>query len=206
MQHWIYTKLQHSSSKISIAIFNLYVPVNFIEKKDCWNSLSNFIEINTPKNIIVVGDLNIMLDPNEKKGGVRGKDPLQETVDSLIRARDLLDFKPKFGRYTWSNNRVGAASISGRLDIFLVQSSLMEGKIIISSKIMSKSTSSHHPISLVMEEEEYLGPIPFWFSPLWIEREGLWETVVQAWSQNIEGSPSFIWEQKLKCTKYTLKS
>jgi len=33
-QHWIYTKLQHLPSKISLALFNLYVPINFLEKKD----------------------------------------------------------------------------------------------------------------------------------------------------------------------------
>ena len=85
-QHWIYTKLQHITSNISMALFNLYVPVNFKEKKDCWNSLSNFIEIHTPINIIVARDLNIILDPNKKRGGVRGKDPLQKLVESLIHA------------------------------------------------------------------------------------------------------------------------
>ena len=149
-----------------MALFNLYVPVNFIEKKDCWNSLSDFIEIYTPINIIVVGDLNIILDPNEKKGGVRGKYPLQELVEYLIHSWDLLDFKPKKGRYTWTNNRVGATSIYSRLDRVLVQSSLMEGKFLISSKILPNLTSNHHPISLLLEEEEDLGLIPFRFSPL----------------------------------------
>ena len=82
----------------------------------------------------------------------------------------------------------------------------MEGKIIISSKIWPKLTSNHHPISLLLEEEEDLGPIQFYFSPLWIERDGLWETVTQAWSQYVEGSPIYVWEQKLKRTKYALKS
>ena len=57
-----------------------------------------------------------------------------------------------------------------------------------------------------MEEEENIGPIPFRFSTLWIERDGLWETRSQAWSQFVEGSPSYLWEQKLKWTKITLKS
>ena len=74
----------------------------------------------------MAGDLNIFLDPDEKKKSVSGKYPLQETVESLIHAHDLLDFKPKSGRYTWSNNRVGATSISTRLDRFLIQSSLMK--------------------------------------------------------------------------------
>ena len=36
-------------------------------------------------------------------------------------------------------------------------------------------------------------------------RDGFWETVSQAWTQYVEGSPSFVWEHKLKKNKYTLK-
>ena len=96
-QHWIYTNLQHISSKTSMSLFNPYVPVNLIEKKDCQNSLSQFIETHTPINIIVVEDLNIILDPIEKKGGVWGKYHFHEFVESLIHACNLLDFKPKEG-------------------------------------------------------------------------------------------------------------
>ena len=32
-QHWIYTDLFHISNDISVSLFNLYVPVNFMEKK-----------------------------------------------------------------------------------------------------------------------------------------------------------------------------
>ena len=34
-QHWVYTELRHISSKISMVLFNLYVPINFLEKRDC---------------------------------------------------------------------------------------------------------------------------------------------------------------------------
>ena len=40
-------------------------------------------------------NLNITLAPNEKKGGARGKDPLQDTVEAIIQASDLFDFKPR---------------------------------------------------------------------------------------------------------------
>ena len=66
-QHWIYTNLLQLPSKISLDLFNLYVPINFLENKDCWNSLSDFLEIYAPQNIILAGDLNITLDPLEKK-------------------------------------------------------------------------------------------------------------------------------------------
>lgn len=67
-----------------------------MEKKDYWNSLSDFLEIYAPQNIILAGDLNITLDPNEKKGRVWGKDPFHASVESLILEWDLLDHKENF--------------------------------------------------------------------------------------------------------------
>jgi len=34
-QHWIYTDILHLPSKIPLALFNIYVPVNVLEKNDC---------------------------------------------------------------------------------------------------------------------------------------------------------------------------
>ena len=66
-QHWIFLELQCSVNKLSIALFNLYVPVNHVEKKECWLSLSKFLDSKSLRNIIVAGDLNIIFDPSEKK-------------------------------------------------------------------------------------------------------------------------------------------
>jgi endonuclease/exonuclease/phosphatase family metal-dependent hydrolase len=67
------------------------------------------------------------------------------------------------------NNRIGAAHISARLDRFLVQSTLLLNKKVVTSKILPKITSDHKPILLQLDEEEDLGPIPFKFIPQWIE-------------------------------------
>ena len=117
-----------------------------------------------------------------------------------------MDIKPKIGRYTWSNNRIGLANISVKIDRFLIHSSLLDGQSIISSKIMPKLLSDHHPILLIFEKEDELGPIPFRFSPLWIKRDGFMDIVGQAWSQYVDSSPSFVWEQKLKRKKLALKT
>ena len=83
-QHWIFTELFHIPSQISIALFNLYVPVNFLEKGECWNSLLDLLASNSPSNVILARDLNITLAPNEKKGGIVGKDHFQYLVEALI--------------------------------------------------------------------------------------------------------------------------
>ena len=82
-QHWIFTEIRHIASKISLSIFNLYVLVNFHEKKEHWKSLVDYVDTNVPSNVIVVGDLNIMLDPMDKNERVCGRDPMLKTVENL---------------------------------------------------------------------------------------------------------------------------
>ena len=43
-QHWIFTELMHNPSKLTLSLFNLYVPVLYSEKRDCWTSLIAFLE------------------------------------------------------------------------------------------------------------------------------------------------------------------
>ena len=129
---------------------------------------------------------------------MRGKYFMQDTVEKMIQDCDLADLKPKIGRFMWSNQGVGAASIFARLDHFLFHGPLLDSKWMISTKILPKLASDHHPITLQFEIEDELGPIPFRFSPLWIECEGFMDTIFQAWSNFVVGSPSFVWEQKLK--------
>ena len=205
-QHWIFSELQCFVRKIYVALFNLYVPVNHVEKKECWLSLSNFLDSKSLRNIIVAGDLNIALDPSEKKGGVMGKDPLLDFVESILHTWDLLDYKPKRGRFTWTNNRVGSESILSHLDRFLVESTVLHKNFLIYSKILPKTSSDHHPISLLVKEEEDYRPIPFHFSPLWIERDGFLDIVNEFWSQYGDGSPSFVWEKKFKKNRVCFES
>ena len=55
----------------------------------------------------MVGDLNLVIDPKEKRGGNSGRDQMIPLVEELILHWDLLDFKPKRGLYTWNLCRHG---------------------------------------------------------------------------------------------------
>ena len=58
---------------------------------------------------------------------------------------------------------------------------------------------------LKLEDEKYLGPIPFRFSPPWIARDDFMDIVSNAWRIQVSGSPNFMWERKLKNMKTSLK-
>ena len=102
----------------------------------------------SPSNIIIAGDLNLVFDSKEKRGGNMSRDQLLPFVEDLIKLCYLIDFKPKKGLYTWTNNRKGVSHISTHLDRFLGQSSFLLDKKLVSSKIPPKLTSDHKLILL----------------------------------------------------------
>jgi exonuclease III len=111
-QHWIFTKLQNYSSKITFSLFSLYVPVLSAEKKECWQTLLVFLENQLHTNIIIAGDLNLVFEPKEKRGGNYGRDQMLPFVEEITQQWDLLDFKTMKGLFTWTNNRFGTDHIS----------------------------------------------------------------------------------------------
>jgi len=110
--------------------------------------IMDVLEAYNPINIVLAGDMNMVLNTNEKKGGYYGNDAQRNQIMEIIRQNDLIDIKPKKGKYTWTNKRIGDSHIVDRLDRFLIQGNLlMEGKI-INSSILPNLTSDHKPIFL----------------------------------------------------------
>ena len=89
----------------------------------------------------------------------------------------LEDIKPSKGKYTWSNKILGSGYIAAHLDRFLVQNSFLDFGLKATSKILPHYVSYHKPIPLDLSLERKLGPIPFRFSPIWIQQEGFQDIV-----------------------------
>ena len=68
----------------------------------------------------MVGDFNIVLSREEKRGGNPIHDPLREILEDLISYWELMDVKPIKGKYTWYNKRLLKDHIAARWDIFLI--------------------------------------------------------------------------------------
>ena len=192
MLHWVFTKLIHKHSGRNVSLFNLYVPVLYSKKKDCWSMLESFLNLQQLENIIVAGNLNVTLAANEKKGGTLVRDPSREWVEDIILGWDLIDIKPVKGKFAWKNKRLGPGHVAARLDRFLVHSSFLSMGLLASSKILPHCTSDHKPILLELALDQDLGPIPFRFIPLWIQHEDFLQVVSDSWKTQIKGSMSFI--------------
>eukprot|EP00253_Pinus_taeda_P010912 PITA_10912 len=153
----------------------MYIPVNAVEKKSCWDSIGTQVDLVNLENIIIAGDLNLTLLSIDKRGGSIARDPTREWAEDLMLDWDLLDIKPISGKFTWTNKRIGPSHIAARLDRFLIQSSFLMLGLEDRVHILPCNTSDHKPIKLELR-------------------------------QLIKGSPFFVWEEKLRRVKTTLKS
>eukprot|EP00253_Pinus_taeda_P013716 PITA_13716 len=92
-----------------------------------------------------------------------------------------------------------------RLDQILVNVSLLSTFTAVYTSILPFAASDHYPTALTLESHCPLGPLPFKYNPLWNDIAAAKDLIQQTWRQHVEGSPSFIWESKLRNVKNALK-
>jgi exonuclease III len=147
-QRWLLTVLKNKDNNNNIFVVNVYMPNSYKDKMATWNSLSELKNSIDLSSCIIGGDFNTHLNPGEKKGGSKIRDPFSENLSDLISEWDMQDVKPSKGKYTWNNRRSGLSHIAARLDRFLINSNLLLSPHVISSLILPFAVSDHKPISL----------------------------------------------------------
>ena len=87
-------------SNQKIIIYNVYAPNHYRDKAQCWTSLQTDINDEESSNIILGGDLNLILHANEKRGGCFTHDPCRTQLEIIMQDHDLIDVVPKNRRFT----------------------------------------------------------------------------------------------------------
>ena len=65
--------------------------------------------------------------------------------------------------------------------------------------------TDHKPNLLELSKDTNMGPIPFHFSPSWIQQESFQDLVLNVWQTPVFGSPFFVREENLRRLKRALK-
>lgn len=94
------------------------------DRKDFWQRLDG-LGLLAAENLILAGDLNLITSPSEMWGDKALPNPLSSFFNQLFFKNALVDLKPPELLPTWRNGRHGSASISKRLDRFLVAENLL---------------------------------------------------------------------------------
>eukprot|EP00253_Pinus_taeda_P024410 PITA_24410 len=180
-QNWLKVNLSHKDESCDLIIYNAYIPNQFREKEQCWRELKDDIDNEQNPNIILVGDFNLVLHANEKRGGNFSFDPFRSKLEEIMSDHELMDMVPKNRKYTWNNRRLGPGNIMERLD-----------RILVNISLLSSFAAGHTKSSILLPRTTF----PFFFR---------W-TLILSWGRFCsEGSPSHIWESKIRSTRKALK-
>ena len=97
-------------------IMAVYGPYIQGEKNDFLNSIRTLRSQHTEQYWMIGGDLNMILNLSEKKGGTRREDPEMELFRDLLTDLKLVDIPTVNGIFTWNNRRGEIHQITSRLD------------------------------------------------------------------------------------------
>ena len=137
------------------------------------------------ENLIVGGDLNLILKAEEKRGGNFQPHPNRETLEEIMEQCNLLDIPPKNGKYTWDNRRIGKANIKEMLDSILIQDIMVASYSRVSSKIIPSIASDQKPVLIELGMAKNYKPLPLRYNQLWGIHEAIKQEVEKIWKQNI---------------------
>ena len=97
---------------------------------------------------ILAGEFNMILNLEEKRGGLRCLDLDSEAFRGLMDDFQLIDIPTKNGVHTWNNQRGGERQIASRLDRFLLSKDLYLSCLETEANISPQVGSDHWLIFL----------------------------------------------------------
>ena len=148
-----------------------------LQKETFWNSLEEQSEGKNQTLCFIASDFNVTISADERRGGVKVRDPFGERLEDLALQWGLTDIKPKNGVFTQSNKRIRPGHIAARLDHVLVSTHLLRNHPFPESKLLYSVVLDLKPLCLFFPPVENLGALPFRFNHLWLESEGVQDII-----------------------------
>eukprot|EP00253_Pinus_taeda_P020761 PITA_20761 len=159
-------------------LLNVYAPCR--NRSPFWERLfaSEILDIDS---LLLAGDLNVTLSPDECWGNCRKRDSLSDKLRLGFLSRNLVDVKPDHMKPTWENGRTTQAHIAKRIDHFLIKASVIEKWGMPFSSIANEYSSDHRPIVLEWRELQYRREYYFKFNRIFLEDKSFNDVITNKW-------------------------
>ncbi|XP_027166310.1 uncharacterized protein LOC113766302 [Coffea eugenioides] len=201
---------QHITLGIDSHLFPEEINFSFVhakctahERGDLWVDL--LLEKPEGKPWFLVGDFNVILNAEEKRGGLPFRHSEGMKLVQFMSLADVGDAGFSASKFTWCNNRQGLARVWKRLDRLLINSAamLMENNILV--QYLGRDLSDHAPLLLSAATRLDGKPLPFRFLNLWTKNPSFLELVKGSWDATSAGSPLRVLSDKMRKVKHALQ-
>ncbi|KAG0452170.1 hypothetical protein HPP92_026103 [Vanilla planifolia] len=183
----------------------VYGPRCHHRRRIIWEDVRSFGGSNEP--LLVAGDFNLILAPEEKQGGRRflyGKD--QQDFADIMQELQLVDLGFSGNRFTWSNGKQGGARILERLDRALMNSAGLIAFPNCSVQHLSRLGSDHCPWLVKVEGgDQWQQSSRLLFDSVWLDFPQSFQVVEKAWRRNAKGDSMEIVMTKFKRSIWALR-
>eukprot|EP00253_Pinus_taeda_P035371 PITA_35371 len=175
--------------RLPINVLNTYAP--YLHRYPFWDRFfsSDLCEI---RSLMIVGDMNFTLCPDEVWGGGKKMDPLADFLRNHLLNRNLIDVAPSVLTHSWDNGRTGSAYIAKRIDRVIIHADILDSMGMPYLSIGNDSISDHRPIYIQWRHRLYKQRYPFKFDRTFLDDPALLLIVTDAWSAsvfNLSSSP-----------------
>ncbi|XP_026378898.1 uncharacterized protein LOC113273380 [Papaver somniferum] len=174
-----------------------------VDRRELWMELDRISFLNLPW--LVIGDFNIVLSIEEKKGGRSPLGVAMQDFHDCINACCLIE-APKTGRhFTWCNNRAGSKRIVCTLDRALYDMKWLETYPEWCYKVGVRGVSDHIPLLCSVLNIQKPKNITFRVLKVWLEEESFKKVIQDVWNEEIYGNPAYIFMNKMKLMKIKIR-
>ncbi|WMV32127.1 hypothetical protein MTR67_025512 [Solanum verrucosum] len=147
---------------------------------------------------LIGGDFNVVLNSEEKIGGLPVNDVDCEDLGNCISSSDLTEVQFKGSPFTWWNGRVGNDCIFEKLDRVLINQQMQDWFNHTEVEHLPRTGSDHAPMLLQYEVTEDRHRKPFRFLKFWTDNGSFKEIVKQNWSSGDSQNPFQDFKENIK--------
>ncbi|XP_049348974.1 uncharacterized protein LOC125813528 [Solanum verrucosum] len=175
-------------------------------RRPLWDRLLHISDSRDTIPWCTVGDFNVIIDIDEKLGGIPYN--MRKSVEfiGVIEACGLMDLGFNGPKFTWSNQRGVNFRIWKRLDRAMVNDKWLQNMPHTSITHLPSVGSDHCPLLLEMKARPHNCIKYFRFLNFWVEQPSFIETVNACWNRPVEGNPMWTFHQKIKRLASTLRA
>jgi hypothetical protein len=150
----ITTTITMVGSEYSWKFTRYYGQPNSALRGDSWNLLTYLSRID-PSDWLCIGDFNEIIDNTEKFGGAVKSTSQLNCFRSALEECSLGDPGYKGSKFTWCNDREGAACIKERLDQALATEGWCEHFSDVKVEVLAARSSDHKPLWVRLVQKHY---------------------------------------------------